>query len=86
MLRAFPARGSAAMNIGCIREGDPSLPDGWLRNDAGGSADTGGGLDGPAFFDDPRRFPRGSIALDNALIMRDIAHEWHAMPELDLSA
>jgi len=39
-----------------------------------------------AFFDDPRRFPPGSVAFDNALIMRNIAHEWHAMPELAVSA
>jgi Uncharacterized conserved protein (COG2071) len=39
-----------------------------------------------AFFDDPRRFPPGSVVFDNALIMRNIAHEWRAMPELAASA
>lgn len=34
------------------------------------------------FFDDRDRFPSGSIAFDNALIMRNIDHEWRAMPEL----
>lgn len=29
-----------------------------------------------SFFDDPLRFPRGTIAFDHALAMRDIAHEW----------
>ena len=29
------------------------------------------------FFDDPQRFPPGTIALDHALIMRDINHSWH---------
>lgn len=28
------------------------------------------------YFDDRRRFPRGSIAFDHALVMRDIQHEW----------
>jgi hypothetical protein len=32
-----------------------------------------------AFFDDPRRFPRGSVALDNALIMRNVRHEWRSL-------
>lgn len=30
-----------------------------------------------SFFDDPRRFPAGSVAVDCALLMRGIAHEWH---------
>lgn len=30
-----------------------------------------------SFYDDPRRFPPGSIAFDSALVMRDIPHEWH---------
>ncbi len=35
-----------------------------------------------SFFDDTRRFPKGSIELDCALLMRDIEHEWHGMPDL----
>lgn len=34
------------------------------------------------WFDDPRVFPPGSIAFDNALLMRDIAHSWHGQPDL----
>ena len=30
------------------------------------------------FFDDRAAFPAGSVAFDCALLMRDIAHEWHA--------
>ncbi len=30
-----------------------------------------------AFFEDPRRFPRGSVEFDNALIMRRIPSDWH---------
>ena len=30
------------------------------------------------FFDDPARFPPGTITLDHALLMRDIDHSWHA--------
>ena len=33
-------------------------------------------------FDDPAVFPPGSVAFDCALVMRDIAHEWHALPPL----
>jgi hypothetical protein len=35
-----------------------------------------------SFFDDPRRFPPGTATFDNALLMRDIEHEWHATPSL----
>ena len=30
-----------------------------------------------SFFDDPQVFPPQSIAFDNALLMRNIEHEWH---------
>ena len=29
------------------------------------------------YFADPGRFPRGSIAFDSALLMRNVPHEWH---------
>ncbi|MCC7020901.1 MAG: DUF2071 domain-containing protein [Ardenticatenales bacterium] len=29
-----------------------------------------------SFFDDPARFPPGSVAFDNALLMRGVAHTW----------
>jgi hypothetical protein len=32
-----------------------------------------------SYFDDPAHFPPGSSVFDHALIMRDIAHEWHGM-------
>lgn len=31
------------------------------------------------FFEDPQRFPKGSVEFDHALIMRNILHEWHAL-------
>jgi hypothetical protein len=34
------------------------------------------------WFDDRGRFPPGSIALDNALLMRNIDHSWHGQPDL----
>ena len=34
------------------------------------------------FFDDPAYFPRGSINLDCALLMRGIEHEWHSREDL----
>jgi uncharacterized protein YqjF (DUF2071 family) len=33
-----------------------------------------------SFFDDPGRFPMGSIEFDHALVMRDIAHAWNVEP------
>lgn len=38
------------------------------------------------FFDDPQRFPPGTIALDHALLMRGIAHSWHARGNLSAMA
>ena len=35
-----------------------------------------------SWFDDAQRFPRGSIVLDHALVMRDVAHEWQAHGDL----
>lgn len=35
-----------------------------------------------SYFDDRERFPSGSVELDCALLMRNIAHEWHSSPNL----
>lgn len=35
-----------------------------------------------SYFDDETNFPRGSIEFDNALLMRNIVHEWHGREEL----
>jgi Uncharacterized conserved protein (COG2071) len=35
-----------------------------------------------SFFDDPRRFPPGTAVLDSALLMRDLASEWHSRGRL----
>jgi hypothetical protein len=35
-----------------------------------------------SFFDDPQRFPAGSVELDCVLLMHNIAHEWHAQEPL----
>jgi len=35
-----------------------------------------------SFFGHAGRFPQGSIAFDHALMMRDVAHEWHHVPDL----
>jgi hypothetical protein len=35
-----------------------------------------------SFFADPLRFPAGSIQFDHALVMRDLAHEWHRAEDL----
>lgn len=39
-----------------------------------------------SFFADPRRFPPGSVAFDSALVMRDVAHEWHSIAPLAVAA
>jgi hypothetical protein len=39
-----------------------------------------------SYFSDCTRFPEGSVAFDCALIMRNIAHEWHAASELYVEA
>lgn len=35
-----------------------------------------------SFFEDRHAFPSGSITFDSALLMREIAHEWHARGSL----
>lgn len=35
-----------------------------------------------AYFDDRSLFPANSIEFDHALLMRDIPHEWHSLPEM----
>lgn len=35
-----------------------------------------------SFFQDPARFPAGSVEFDCALLMRGIDHEWHSRKEL----
>ncbi len=35
-----------------------------------------------SFFADQKRFPKGSIEFDHALVMRDILHEWHKAEDL----
>ncbi len=37
-----------------------------------------------SFFDDEARFPKGSVAFDCALVMRDIEHEWRPEPDLEV--
>ena len=35
-----------------------------------------------SYFSDEAKFPKGSIEFDNALIMRNVAHEWHSVDDL----
>ncbi len=37
------------------------------------------------FYEDRSKFPKGSIEFDHALLMRDIAHEWHSAPSFELN-
>jgi len=34
-----------------------------------------------SYYSDPSLFPEGSVVFDHALIMRNIDHEWHALPK-----
>ncbi|HEX3999632.1 MAG TPA: hypothetical protein VHX65_13855 [Pirellulales bacterium] len=36
-----------------------------------------------SFFDDARRFPRGTVEFDSALLMRRIEHQWHARESIN---
>jgi len=38
-----------------------------------------------SFFDDERRFPKGSVVFDSAFLMRNVAHNWHARPSLPVA-
>ena len=38
-----------------------------------------------SFFDDRSIFPDGSITFDHALIMRNLPHEWHGVPDLHVA-
>lgn len=37
-----------------------------------------------SYFADELRFPKGSAEFDHALIMKNIAHEWHTVPEMQV--
>lgn len=36
------------------------------------------------FFEEDVRFPKGSVQFDHGLIMRDVVHEWHGVPDFTL--
>lgn len=35
-----------------------------------------------SYFENEKKFPKGSIEFDHALLMRNIAHEWHVVSDL----
>src|SRR6185295_16982805 len=35
-----------------------------------------------SYFSDKTRFPEGSIEFDHALLMKNVAHEWHSAEDL----
>jgi uncharacterized protein YqjF (DUF2071 family) len=37
-----------------------------------------------SYFADESKFPKGSVSFDCALLMRDIEHEWHTVPDFRL--
>ncbi len=36
------------------------------------------------YYENENAFPKGSIEFDHALLMRNIAHEWHSAPSFEL--
>jgi len=36
-----------------------------------------------SFFDDQNTFPKGTVKFDNALLMKDIEHEWIGLEEIN---
>jgi hypothetical protein len=39
-----------------------------------------------SFYEDEAIFPKGTVVFDHALIMRDIAHEWHGAEQASVSS
>lgn len=39
-----------------------------------------------SFFSDSSRFPEGMATFDHAIVMRDLAHRWQALPDLAVGA
>jgi hypothetical protein len=35
-----------------------------------------------SYFADEQTFPKGSVEFDHALLMRNLAHEWHSLSDL----
>lgn len=76
---SFFERGS----LGYSRTHDPSVLDGMeLATDTWSVTPLALERFEASFFDDSERFPRGSVAFDHALLMRDIGHRWIARPDL----
>lgn len=38
-----------------------------------------------SYFSDESVFPLGSVTFDHALLMRDLHHEWHEVPDLHMA-
>ncbi|MBS1713073.1 MAG: DUF2071 domain-containing protein [Armatimonadetes bacterium] len=36
-----------------------------------------------SYFEDGRHYPPGTVVFDHALVMRDVAHQWRAEPDLE---
>lgn len=72
-----------AGSLGYSVTGDPSLLDGVTLRTEGWRVEP---LDVTevysSYFADESRFPKGSVEFDHALIMRNIAHEWHSASQL----
>lgn len=84
----FPDLGSASTffeggSLGYSRTDDPSRLDGMqLVTDTWTVAAFALDRLEASFFEDPARFPRGSVEIDHALVMRDIGHRWVSQPDL----
>jgi hypothetical protein len=39
-----------------------------------------------SFFSDATKFPTGTATFDHAIVMRDLAHHWQSLPDLEVGA
>lgn len=77
----------AAGSVGYSATGDGPRPDGLeLRTSAWHIEPLDVELAESQYFAAGARYPAGSVDLDSALIMRNISHEWRAVPEPTTSA
>jgi hypothetical protein len=84
----FPSLGAASSffesgSLGYSVTGDPGRLDGvTLKTEGWRVEPLEVGDVYSSYFADESRFPKGSVEFDHALIMRNIAHEWHSTSQL----
>lgn len=80
---AFFERESVGMSDGGAGDGYYALE---VRSDGWSVAPLDVEAAGSSYFEDRRRFPEGTVELDHALLMRDVAQEWREGEPLCVTA